>query len=115
MTLLECYERTGSDYQDVMKRLGNEALIRRIAAKFPKDTSFQKLQEGFLKEDGELAFQGAHALKGICLNLGFTRLGKISSELTESLREKKEMEECRELFETAEIEYKNLTAVLEQL
>ena len=34
----------------------------------------------------ELAFRAAHTLKGVCMNLGFDHLYKLSFEITESLR-----------------------------
>ena len=31
MTVQECYEQAGADFQDAMNRLGSEALIKRFA------------------------------------------------------------------------------------
>ena len=31
MTIKECYEKVGSDYDGVLKRLGSEALVKRFA------------------------------------------------------------------------------------
>ena len=41
MTIKECYEKVGSDYDGVLKRLGSEALVKRFAVKFLNDPSFQ--------------------------------------------------------------------------
>ena len=41
MTVKECYEKVGSDYDGVLKRLGSEALVKRFAVKFLNDPSFQ--------------------------------------------------------------------------
>ena len=46
MNLKECYEAMDSDYEDVMRRLGSETLVRKFVLKFLEDTSFQGLQEG---------------------------------------------------------------------
>lgn len=86
MTIKECYEKVGSDYDGVLKRLGSEALVKRFAVKFLNDPSFQELTDGLAAQDGEKAFRAAHTLKGVCLNLGFTELYKVSAELTEVLR-----------------------------
>lgn len=43
MTVKECYEKVGSDYDGVLKRLGSEALVKRFAVKFLNDPSFQDL------------------------------------------------------------------------
>ena len=74
MTIKECYEKVGSDYDGVLKRLGSEALVKRFAVKFLNDPSFQELTDGLAAQDGEKAFRAAHTLKGLCLNLGFTEL-----------------------------------------
>ena len=34
MTVKECYEQMGADYEDVLGRLRNETLIRKFAKKF---------------------------------------------------------------------------------
>ena len=34
MTIRECYEKTGSDYESILKRFGSEAMIQRFALKF---------------------------------------------------------------------------------
>lgn len=34
----------------------------------------------------ELVFRAAHTLKGVCMNLGFDHLYKLSFEITENLR-----------------------------
>ena len=56
MTVQECYESMGSNFEDVLGRMGSEA------------------------------FRAAHTLKGICLNLGLDRLYRGSACLTEKLR-----------------------------
>ena len=81
MTIKECYEKVGSDYDGVLKRLGSEALVKRFAVKFLNDPSFQELTDGLAAQDGEKAFRAAHTLKGVCLNLGFTELYKTSCAL----------------------------------
>ena len=37
MTIKECYEAMGGDYEDVLKRLMNEARIQKFALMFKKD------------------------------------------------------------------------------
>ena len=44
MTIEECYKKMGANYQDVIKRLPNEAMIKKFALKFKDDTSFQELE-----------------------------------------------------------------------
>ena len=105
MNLEECYESMDSDYDDVIRRLGSETLVRKFVLKFLDDTSFQGLKEGLENQDEELAFRSAHTLKGVCMNLGFTKLFEVSSALTEELRDKEIKENCTEMFEAVEQEY----------
>lgn len=114
MTVKECYEKVGSDYDGVLKRLGSEALVKRFAAKFLNDPSFQDLTDGLAAKDGEKAFRAAHTLKGVCLNLGFTSLYKVSAELTEVLRGR-ETEGSDELYEQVKEQYTILTEAIQEL
>ena len=41
MTVKECYEKGGNDYDGVVKRLGSEGLVKRFALKFLKDQAFR--------------------------------------------------------------------------
>ncbi|MCI6536712.1 Hpt domain-containing protein [uncultured Eubacterium sp.] len=86
MDIRECYQKMGGDFEDVMRRLGSENFIRRFVIRFLDDTSFQMIKEGIASKDAELAFRGAHTLKGVCSNLGFSKLCDLSSQLTEILR-----------------------------
>lgn len=88
MTVRECYESVGSDYENVLSRLGNEDMVKRFAIKFLKDPNFEELTEALQQRDGERAFRAAHTLKGVCLNLGFDSLYEVSAALTEDLRGK---------------------------
>ena len=38
MTIQECYEAIGGNYEDVLRRLRSEALIRKFTLKFPADS-----------------------------------------------------------------------------
>ena len=104
MTVKECYEQMGSDYEGVLGRLGSEAIVKRFALKFLQDPSLAK-------NDGEEAFRAAHTLKGVCLNLGFDELFEVSAELTEKLRERKTAG-SEELFQKVSQKYqKTVTAI----
>ena len=86
MDIKECYRKMGGNFDDVMQRLGNESFIQRFVIRFLDDPSFQMIKDGIEKKDAELAFRGAHTLKGVCSNLGFSKLCDLSSQLTEILR-----------------------------
>ena len=49
MTVKECYEKMGANYENVLSRLGgSEALVKRLVLKFLDDASYQKLEEQLL-------------------------------------------------------------------
>ena len=66
MTVRECYEELGSDFDKVLSRLVSEALVKKFALKFLDDPSFQSLQENLKAGNTREAFRAAHTLKGIC-------------------------------------------------
>ena len=86
MTLKECYAAMGGDYNDVMGRLRSERLVQKFVLKFLDDGSFNLLCSSYDAGNWEEAFRAAHTIKGMCQNLGFTRLGDSGHELTEALR-----------------------------
>nr|WP_296033659.1 Hpt domain-containing protein [uncultured Dorea sp.] len=88
MTIQECYEAIGGNYDDVLKRVRSEALIQRFTLKFLTDKSYPQLKESLEAKNYEDAFRGAHTLKGVCQNLSFDRLYEVSCDLTELLRDR---------------------------
>lgn len=46
MTIQECYKKMGADYQEVLGRLHNEAMIGKFVRMFLQDDSFQILEDG---------------------------------------------------------------------
>ena len=107
MNTKECYEYMGADYNNVMSRLGSEAMVKRFAIKFLNDTSFANLKKALQDKDVNEAFRAAHTLKGVCLNLGFDNLYKASSAITEIFRAG-ELAGAKEAFEEVEKQY-NIT------
>lgn len=114
MTVRECYEQMGADFENVLGRLESEQMVQRFALKFLDDTSFQALEEALNQKDVEQAFRAAHTLKGVCLNLGFDNLFTVSSDLTEKLRAK-ELEESEELFRKVKEQYAITIVALREL
>lgn len=89
MTLQECYKELGGDYDDVMKRLGSEALVGKFVLKFLDDSTYWSFFDAMRAARYDEAFRGAHTLKGMCQNLSFTKLGQSSAAVCEALREKR--------------------------
>ena len=86
MTLKECYERFGGDYEDVFSRLRTEGRIEKFIVRFLDDDSYDRLCECLASNDAEGAFRAAHTLKGIAQNFSFTKLFLSAEEITEALR-----------------------------
>ena len=87
MTVKECYEQMGADYEGVLGRLRSEVLIKKFAKKFLDDGSFRSLKDNLVQKNGEEAFRAAHTLKGVCQNLGFDNLYKAALILQRSSEE----------------------------
>ena len=49
MTMQECYEAIGGNYEAVLGRLHSEALIRRFVLKFLEDQSYIQLKQALEK------------------------------------------------------------------
>lgn len=105
MTIQECYAQMGANYQEVLGRLYNEAMIHKFVLLFLKDDSFQNLQAALEKADVKEAFRAAHTLKGVCQNLGFSNLYAPTYTLTETLRAG-QLEGTQEQFARVAEQYK---------
>lgn len=114
MDIRECYHKLDGDFENAMRRLGSENFIRRFTIRFLSDPSFQMIKDGISAGDAELAFRGAHTLKGVCANLDFTRLQELSAQLTEVLRERK-LEGYEEIFSAVERQYQQTVAAIKEL
>ena len=60
MTMRECYEAIGGNYEAVLERLHSEALIRRFTLKFLEDQSYLQLKQALEKvpEVYEMTIEG---------------------------------------------------------
>ena len=104
MTIQECYAQMGADYNEVFRRLYNEAMIRKFVLLFPKDDSFHNL-EAALREQN---------VKGVCQNLGFSNLYAPAVTLTETLRAG-QLDGTAEQFAEVEKQYRITMAAIQAL
>ena len=86
MTLQEFYTRIGGNYDDTLRRIPSEALVRKFVLKYPHDPSFGQLKDALAAQDWETAFRASHTLKGVAQNLGMEHLYQVSSALCEAVR-----------------------------
>ena len=65
MTIQECYEAIGGNYEEVLGRLQSEALIRKFTLKFLEDPSYLQLKLALENKNYEDAFRSAHTERGL--------------------------------------------------
>lgn len=115
MSLKECYDKMGADYEDVLSRLRSEVLVRKFALKFLDDDSYANLKAAMESGNAPEAFRGAHTLKGVAQNLGY----KAAAEVTESLRPSEtssgDMEKAAKLMPAVDEEYARTIAAIKEL
>lgn len=114
MTLENLYDNIGASYADTVNRLMNETFLLRFVRKFPADPSFAQLKDALARGNVDEAFRAAHTLKGVCANLGFTRLCETAAQLTELLRSGT-LEGSAPLFEQLSEDYMYLLRQIELL
>lgn len=86
MTIRECYIALGGDYDEVLGRLIKEEMVQKFLLKFLEDKSYASLKAALQEQDMENAFRMTHTLKGLCVNLGITKLYEAVNRLVEELR-----------------------------
>lgn len=86
MTVQELYEQIGGSYESAKRVMQMDKLIAKFIVRYLDDASCAKLCEGWAARDGALVFEGAHAMKGVCANLGLDTLSAGASELAEEFR-----------------------------
>ena len=83
MSLEIAYAAMGGDLETVRGRLLTD---ERIAKIFLQDTSMQTLESALEAGDLPEAYRGAHTLKGVSRDLGFTPLFEAAAALSDALR-----------------------------
>lgn len=86
MTLQELYQNIGADYEQAMRVLRMDKLLDKHIRKLVQNGVIDRvLEAGKSMEPNEL-FEAAHAMKGVCANLGLTPLADAASELADEFR-----------------------------
>lgn len=115
MTIRECYEQMGADYEDVKRRLASDERIEKFFLMFTRDPSYNELVSAMEAGDAATVFRMAHTLKGVAGNLSLTELGHASSELCESTRAGSIPPEAAELYARVKECYERAMAAAEAL
>ena len=83
----------GADTDAGLQRcMNNESFYLRLVKMIPGDENFRKLKEALEGGNLDVAFEAAHALKGVLGNLSLTPLYESVAEITELLRSRTEMD-----------------------
>lgn len=115
MTVQECYDRMGADYEGVMHRLVTEERVKKFIIKLPEDESFLHLCTAMEHQDADDAFMWAHTLKGIAMNFGLTGLIENAGTMTEELRGGTITPKAIEAFEKVKVSYPETIALIGML
>ena len=99
MTVKECYDAMGADYEDVMRRLRTDDRVKKFLLRLLDDKSFEMLKNAMAQKNMEEVFRAAHTMKGVGQNLSLTRLYESAATLSDEVRDNKTYrEELEALF-----------------
>ena len=86
MTLEELYNEIGGDYAQALRTMRLEKLIDKHIRKLPENAIFAELVNAGSLMDANRIFESAHAIKGICANLGLVKISTLAGEICEEFR-----------------------------
>lgn len=86
MTLQELYQMIGGDYEQALKVLRMDKLLDKHIRKLAKNDLVEKLLAAGENMDAVQLFETAHAIKGVCANLGLTAISGLASDISEEFR-----------------------------
>ncbi len=116
MTLKECYEAMGGNYEEVMSRLRSEERVEKFLLKVLDDKSYELLLTSLEEKNIPEAFRAAHTLKGVSQNLSLTGLYHTSAVLSDVLRDRTEYgEDIEPPFEELKKVYEHTIGCISQL
>ena len=86
MTLQELYQNIDGNYDHAVQIMRMEKLIARYISKFPNSGVNEALQEAGKTLEPAKMFETAHAMKGVCANMGLDKLSAAAGEICEEFR-----------------------------
>ncbi len=86
MTLEELYSKMGGNFAHAKQIMKMDKLIDKYIRRL-KDSNFdERMAEAAETMDSTGLFESAHAMKGVCANLGLDELADAAEEITEEFR-----------------------------
>ena len=86
MTIQQLYEKIGGNYEQAVRVMKKDKLIDKYIRKLGSSDVGEKLAQACEAMDAEKLFESAHAMKGVCANLGLDVLASAADEITEEFR-----------------------------
>ena len=86
MTLQELYASIGGDFDQALRVLRVEKLVDKHIRKLTKNGVIDNLLAAGETMDPTQLFETAHAVKGVCANLGLTGIAAVASDIAEEYR-----------------------------
>ena len=86
MTIQELYATMGGDYDQAVRVMKKDRLIDKYVRKLTTSNVGEMLAQAGETMDGAKLFESAHAMKGVCSNLGLVALANAADEITEEFR-----------------------------
>jgi len=86
MTIRELYQNMGGDYERAIRVLRMDKLVDKHIRKLTQNGVIENLLKAGEGMDPTALFEAAHAMKGVCANLGLVRLADAASEIAEEYR-----------------------------
>ena len=86
MTIQQLYEKIDGNYEQAVRVMKKDKLIDKYIRKLKdSDVGDMLARAGEAMDAGKL-FESAHAMKGVCSNLGMDALASAADEITEEFR-----------------------------
>ena len=86
MTIQQLYEKIGGNYEQAVRVMKKDKLIDKYVRKLKDSDAGEQLAQAGEAMDAAKLFDSAHALKGVCANLGLDALANSADEITEEFR-----------------------------
>ena len=86
MTLKELYTAVDGDYDQALRVLRMDKLLDKHIRKLPANPIFSELEKAGDPLNAAALFECAHAIKGVCSNLGLTKIAALASDISEEFR-----------------------------
>ncbi len=87
MTIQELYNKMEGNYDQAVRVMKSDRLIDKYIRKLKSSLIDIRLADAAETMDAVMLFESAHAMKGVCANLGLEKLAAAADEITEEFRQ----------------------------